>query len=468
MTHDIFYWDSNRRGTMKDKHKTRSVYSMIASITVVMMLLASSVFCLFAQVNPQSSKSESFYELLKQQQAREKSIRQISYQGTVRQYARRTLERLADESVDDYVSRCASVDPIFDAKIPPYPIHGNRDFVSGIYEFSQGEIQNVMPKFMHWFVGKSEIIQLMGRDAGKCEGLITKHRADIQDDLKACLVRLDTNAFRPINDRVMSEVLMKSTSESGIHDIGGRPLWKLEKMKDSGGLKATFMTQQPVDNPPEAKQILWYTIYWQMNAGELVIARIDELPVVGDGDSMPKRVTLLDNYRTVAGKPLPFRIRCFLFGKSLFGAELRVEDAKVNDDVDVPESLAIPEGTRVRNLITGKIDERARTSPQFKACVVCFNGKLDSRSSCSTNCFQPDGTLHPKGKMTCGYVGQASEIEWSFVERRNDKDVYRFTRRFPLDTADVSTTKKTVEFSDRRVVVFEDNVQAIVIEPPKK
>jgi len=61
-----------------------------------------------------------------------------------------------------------------------------------------------------------------------------------------------------------------------------------------------------------------------------------------------------------------------------------------------------------------------------------------------------------------------SEIEWSFVERRNDKDVYRFVRRFPSDTAAVSTTSKTVEFSDSRVVVFEDKVQAIVIEPPTK
>ena len=113
-------------------------------------------------------------------------------------------------------------------------------------------------------------------------------------------------------------------------------------------------------------------------------------------------------------------------------------------------------------------DAPAKTSPRFKARVACFNGKLDSGSSCSTTTFQPDGALHAKGKMTCGFPGQVSEIEWSFVERRGTNDVYRFTRRFPSDTAAVSTTSKSIEFSNSRVVVFEDKFQAVVMEPPKK
>jgi len=107
-------------------------------------------------------------------------------------------------------------------------------------------------------------------------------------------------------------------------------------------------------------------------------------------------------------------------------------------------------------------------SPRFKARVACFNGKLDSGSSCSGANFQPDGTLHTKGKMRCGFPGQVSEIEWSFVERRGTNDVYRFTRRFPTDTAAANTTSRSIEFRDSRVVVFEDTLQAIVIEPPKK
>jgi hypothetical protein len=113
-------------------------------------------------------------------------------------------------------------------------------------------------------------------------------------------------------------------------------------------------------------------------------------------------------------------------------------------------------------------DVAAKTSPRFKACVVCFNGALDYGSSCTATCFQPDGILHPTGKVTCGLSGKVSEIEWTFVERRNEKDLYQFTRLFPSDTAAPSTTSKIVEFSDSRVVVFEDKFQAIVIEPPKK
>jgi hypothetical protein len=113
-------------------------------------------------------------------------------------------------------------------------------------------------------------------------------------------------------------------------------------------------------------------------------------------------------------------------------------------------------------------DAPTKTSPRFKARVACFNGKLDSGSSCAGANFQPDGALHPKGKMTCGFPGKVSQIEWSFIERRGTNDIYRFTRRFPSDTPAPGTTTKTVEFSDRRVVVFEDKFQAIVIEPPNK
>lgn len=107
-------------------------------------------------------------------------------------------------------------------------------------------------------------------------------------------------------------------------------------------------------------------------------------------------------------------------------------------------------------------------SPRFKARIVCFNGKLDSDSSCSRTNFQLNGALRAKGGMTCGSPGQFSEIEWSFVQRHHDRDVYLFTRRFPSDTPAAHTTSKTVEFRDHRVVVFEDEAQVIVIEPPQK
>ena len=113
-------------------------------------------------------------------------------------------------------------------------------------------------------------------------------------------------------------------------------------------------------------------------------------------------------------------------------------------------------------------DSPPKSKPHLKAVVTCFNGKLDSGSSCSATCFQPDGTLHRTGKMTCGLPGKVSEVEWSFVETRGTNDVYRFTRRFPSDTPAAATTSKLIEFGGSRIIMFEDRHQVIVMEGPKK
>ena len=136
--------------------------------------------------------------------------------------------------------------------------------------------------------------------------------------------------------------------------------------------------------------------------------------------------------------------------------------------VEIPANGADPKSEIPMLNQLPSLDPLFKNPPRFKAHIICFNGKVDSRSSCSTTNFQPDGTLHATGKMTCGKAGQVSEVEWSLLERRGDREVYRFTRRFPSDTAAVSTTTKDVEFSDDRVIVFEDDYQVVVIEPPKQ
>jgi hypothetical protein len=91
-------------------------------------------------------------------------------------------------------------------------------------------------------------------------------------------------------------------------------------------------------------------------------------------------------------------------------------------------------------------DSPPKSKPHIKAVVTCFNGKLDSSSYCCATCFQPDGTLHPTGKMTSGWASTASEVEWSFVETRGTNDVYRFTRRLPSDTPAAAATSKLIAF----------------------
>ncbi len=123
--------------------------------------------------------------------------------------------------------------------------------------------------------------------------------------------------------------------------------------------------------------------------------------------------------------------------------------------------------TPVLNMITrpaAPASSKDESRPRHKVLVTCFNGKIDSESLCSAGLYQADGTLHKAGKMTCGYPGKTSEIEYAFVGRRDDKDIYAFIRRFPLGTPEMSTTRREVEFSGDRIKVFEDESQCIVIE----
>jgi hypothetical protein len=70
--------------------------------------------------------------------------------------------------------------------------------------------------------------------------------------------------------------------------------------------------------------------------------------------------------------------------------------------------------------------------------------------------------------MSCGWVGQVSEIEWKFVRRQGGKDVYEFKRRFPIETPKVETSSKEVQFEGKRVTIFEDKFWCIVIDGPRK
>jgi hypothetical protein len=116
-------------------------------------------------------------------------------------------------------------------------------------------------------------------------------------------------------------------------------------------------------------------------------------------------------------------------------------------------------------------DTLTPTQPRYVAVVTCFNGKLDSGSSCSVTPSQepqPDPKLQVTRGMTCGWPGKVSELRWEFIGRRDQADVYRIIRRFPSDTPNAVTTTNTVSFTGARVTVFEDNYQVIVMEAPKK
>ncbi len=130
------------------------------------------------------------------------------------------------------------------------------------------------------------------------------------------MVRLDIAAFDTVKDQSMSEVLQKAISEPITPDAAGRPAWRLEKLNNKVGWKATFNYMQPMEYPPGAKQVLWYRIYWEEIDGELVIVRVDQLSVVGDDNTTPIGVLLLDDHRLVDGKTSSFSRSTFSVRKS--------------------------------------------------------------------------------------------------------------------------------------------------------
>jgi hypothetical protein len=109
--------------------------------------------------------------------------------------------------------------------------------------------------------------------------------------------------------------------------------------------------------------------------------------------------------------------------------------------------------------------------PRYAAVLTCFNGKVDSGSFCSTTPAKEskhDAPAQSIREMTCGFPGKVSEIHWRFVGYQGPADVYQVSRRFPSDTQRASTATNSVLYFGKRVAVFEDKDQVIVMEPPKK
>ena len=70
--------------------------------------------------------------------------------------------------------------------------------------------------------------------------------------------------------------------------------------------------------------------------------------------------------------------------------------------------------------------------------------------------------------MACGFPGKVSELKWEFVGQRGAADLYRIARRFPSDTPNARTTTNTIAFTGKRVTVFADADQVVVMETPIK
>lgn len=108
--------------------------------------------------------------------------------------------------------------------------------------------------------------------------------------------------------------------------------------------------------------------------------------------------------------------------------------------------------------------------PRHPAAVTCFIGRVDSGRRCSSRidtCPPAVADVTATFKLGCGDAGgPLSEIEWQFLGQRGESDLYRLIRRFPVDDSASETTVREVAYGGKRVIVFEDDVHCVVIEPP--
>jgi hypothetical protein len=110
--------------------------------------------------------------------------------------------------------------------------------------------------------------------------------------------------------------------------------------------------------------------------------------------------------------------------------------------------------------------DRTPSVPSLKAEVTCYIGKLDSGTKCSSATTSPGDPHGKNGSLRCGLNGKISITKWSFLESRDGRDVYQFSRSFEVDAPPAATQIKQIQFDGTRIVVFEDTAQTVVIQPP--
>ena len=369
--------DRSVPGSFSFRSRTIGVFAMFAvvcSIIVAMLLMQSpdkpnqdgvrdAGGVQVALTNPADARDAgmaNLTELLEMQKLREKSLRQLSLVGNIRQTQQIETKRIEGESNEEYIKRYTSPDRSFDG-LGPFPMLIERDYTADLGHIRYGDLNGKLPiMFREWFFKRDVFTQLIGVEAGRSQATITRKPADELRQPWSGWIRADVYTLRPILDHELSIVLEKAAHTPGIPDPAGRPLFHLDKKKSADQKVqwiATFLHQEPSEvNGRTAFEHLWYRVFWEQVDKELLITRVDELSVVGDADSMPLRVALVDDYRTIDSIKIPHRVRTYMFANpsGMLGAEFVASEVKVNDAVDMPTQLRIPPGTSVTDKLTGK------------------------------------------------------------------------------------------------------------------
>jgi len=89
------------------------------------------------------------------------------------------------------------------------------------------------------------------------------------------------------------------------------------------------------------------------------------------------------------------------------------------------------------------------SSPHYAAELSCYVGEIGSRTNAHTIISDPSKERDPNltisnQSISCGYPDKVSKISWRFIQHKENMDIYRFERTFPVDTNEQSTTSTSV------------------------
>ena len=293
-----------------------------------------------------------FSELIDEIGKRDTSIKKLGYEGVVRDYKMTPVKKRDGESNEAFIRRCATM---------PAPLSGisanvvfARDYALDIIHLRYGDISAPFPKYLEYFFDGKRTTELMGVEADHAQGTIFGDKLPKLSGPFGVFPRMDILALRPIHDHPISVTLVDSHrgKTSSFPDPGGRRPFDLQCEQGSETFTTTFQHMEP---GTKGTSVEWYRIHWKRMNGQLLIYRIEELPVDGDDQAMPRTVTLLEDFRSCDGVLLPHKVRYLMFGNEfLIGREVELSAVTVNDAASIPSSLTIPPGTSVRNMITGE------------------------------------------------------------------------------------------------------------------
>jgi hypothetical protein len=80
--------------------------------------------------------------------------------------------------------------------------------------------------------------------------------------------------------------------------------------------------------------------------------------------------------------------------------------------------------------------------------------------------FTTDATVASGAQATfrCGRAGNVCEVTWTFMEKSEFGDVYKFSRMFP-QAKDKQNSQREVLYMGRETLIWQDDDQRITIKP---